>query len=160
ASAVVGSVGAEASTALRDAGIAYRPGATVGLSGLQSRYQAYLAGTPTTEVVAETASGRTVRVLKRWEGRPPTAVHTTISAGGRQGGVRGVASGRGAGAIVAMRASPGRTLAVAGHKAHRMPRIDPLAGRYPPGGAFIIVSAEALLANGVEVNTTIPCNPA
>ena len=44
APAIVGSVGAEASTALRDAGIAYRPGATVGLSGLQSRYQSYLAG--------------------------------------------------------------------------------------------------------------------
>jgi len=159
ASAVVGSVGAEASTALRDAGIAYRPGATVGLSGLQSRYQAYLAGTPTTEVVAETASGRTVRVLKRWEGRPPTAVHTTINASVQQAAVRAVASVRGSAAIVAMQASTGRILAVAGHKAHRMPRIDPLAGRYPPGGAFIIVSAEALLANGVEVNTTIPCNP-
>ena len=159
APAVVGSVGAEASTALRDAGIAYRPGATVGLSGLQSRYQSYLAGTPTTEVVAETASGRTVRVLKTWTGRRPAAVHTTIDGSVQQAAARAVASAPGSAAIVAMQASTGRILAVAGHKARRIPRIDPLAGRYPPGGAFIIVSAEALLAKGMAVNTTIPCNP-
>jgi hypothetical protein len=159
APAVVGSVGAEASTALHDAGIAYRPGATVGLSGLQSRYQAYLAGTPRTEVVAETASGRTVRVLKTWTGRPPASVHTTIDGSVQQAAARAVASAPGSAAIVAMQASTGRILAVADHKARRMPLIDPLAGRYPPGGAFIIVSAEALLAKDMPVNTTIPCNP-
>jgi Penicillin binding protein transpeptidase domain/NTF2-like N-terminal transpeptidase domain/Penicillin-binding Protein dimerisation domain len=158
APAVVGSVGAEASTALRDAGIAYRPGATVGLSGLQSRYQAYLAGTPRTEVVAETASGRTVRVLKTWEGRSPVPVHTTINGSVQQAAARAVASAPGSAAIVAMQASTGRILAVADRKARGIPRIDPLAGRYPPGGAFIIVSAEALLAKGMPVNTTIPCN--
>ena len=35
--------------------------------------------------------------------------------------------------------------------------IDPLAGQYPPGAAFTIVSTEALLAKGVTVNTPIPC---
>src|SRR5262244_3462100 len=102
---VVGSVGAEASTALRDAGIAYRPGTTVGLSGLQSRYQSYLAGTPTTEVVAETASGRTVRVLKTWSGRAPASVHTTIDARVQEAAMRAVAAAPGSAAIVAMRAS-------------------------------------------------------
>ena len=38
-----------------------------------------------------------------------------------------------------------------------MPAIDPLAGQYPPGAAFTIVSTEALLAKGVTVNTPIPC---
>ncbi len=157
APAVVGSVGAEASTALRNAGIAYRPGATVGLSGLQSRYQSYLTGTPWTEVVAETASGHTVRVLKTWPGRAPAAVHTTIDAGVQQAAARAVASAPGSAAIVAMQTSTGRILAVADRKAPSLPSIDPLAGRYPPGGAFTIVSAEALLAKGVAVNTAIPC---
>ena len=40
-----------------------------------------------------------------------------------------------------------------------MPAIDPLAGQYPPGAAFTIVSTEALLAKGVTVNTPIPCTP-
>jgi cell division protein FtsI/penicillin-binding protein 2 len=157
AKAVVGSVGAEASRALRNAGIAYRPGATVGLSGLQLRYQAYLTGTPKTEVVAATARGRTVRVLKTWSGRAPAAVHTTIDGGVQQAATRAVTAASGSSAIVAMQASSGRILAVAGHKAPRMPAIDPLAGQYPPGAAFTIVSTEALLAKGVTVNTPIPC---
>ena len=159
AKAVVGSVGAEASTALRNAGIAYRPGATVGLSGLQSRYQAYLTGTPKTEVVAATARGRTVRVLKTWPGRAPASVHTTIDGGVQQAATRAVAAAPGSAAIVAMQASSGRILAVADHKAPGMPGIDPLAGHYPPGAAFTIVSTEALLAKGVTVNTPIPCTP-
>jgi cell division protein FtsI/penicillin-binding protein 2 len=159
AKAVVGSVGAEASRALRNAGIAYRPGATVGLSGLQLRYQAYLTGTPKTEVVAATARGRTVRVLKTWSGRAPAAVHTTIDGGIQQAATRAVTAARGSSAIVAMQTSSGRILAVADHKARGMPAIDPLAGQYPPGAAFTIVSTEALLAKGVTVNTPIPCVP-
>ena len=159
APAVVGSVGAETSKALRDAGIAYRPGATVGLSGLQSRYQWFLAGTPMTEVVAETASGHTVRVLKTWAGRAPAAVRTTIDASVQLAASRAVAAAPGSAAIVALQASTGRILAVADRKAPGMPRIDPLAGRYPPGAAFTIVSTEALLAKGVTGNTPIPCTP-
>ena len=159
AKAVVGSVGAESSNALRNAGIAYRPGATVGLSGLQLRYQAYLTGTPKTEVVAATASGRTVRVLKTWTGRAPASVHTTIDGGVQQAATRAVAAAPGSAAIVAMQASSGRILAVANHKAPGMPAIDPLDGQYPPGAAFTIVSTEALLAKGVTVNTPIPCTP-
>lgn len=157
AKAVVGSVGNEASKDLRNAGIAYRPGATVGLSGLQSRYQAYLTGTPKTEVVAATASGQTVRVLKTWTGRAPASVHTTIDGSVQQAATRAVTAAPGSSAIVAMQASTGRILAVANHKAPGMPAIDPLNGHYPPGAAFTIVSTEALLAKGVTVNTRIPC---
>jgi cell division protein FtsI/penicillin-binding protein 2 len=159
APAVVGSVDAEASEALRNAGIAYRPGATVGLSGLQRRYQNFLTGTPTTQVVAETANGRRVRTLKTWPGRRPAAVHTTIESGVQQAASQAVAAAPGSAAIVALQASSGRILAVAGHKASRMPGIDPLYGHYAPGAAFTIVSSEALLAKGVNVNTPIPCTP-
>ncbi len=157
APAVVGAVGTEASAALRNQGIAYRPGATVGLSGLQQHYQSYLAGTPTTKVVAETATGHQVSVLKTWPGRPPTAVRTTIDAGVQSAAAKAVASAPGSAAIVAMQASTGHILAVAAHSAPGLPGIDPLAGRYPPGGAFTIVSTEALLASGLPVNTLIPC---
>jgi cell division protein FtsI/penicillin-binding protein 2 len=159
APAVVGSVGAESSPALRNAGIAYRPGATVGLSGLQARYQSYLTGTPKTQVVAATASGRTVRVLKTWSGRAPASVHTTIDASVQQAALHAVSAASGSAAIVALQPSSGRILAVADRKAPGMPKIYPLAGRYPPGAAFTIVSTEALLAKGMGVSTTIPCNP-
>jgi cell division protein FtsI/penicillin-binding protein 2 len=157
APAVVGEVGTEASTALRNQGIAYRPGATVGLTGLQQHYQSYLAGIPATEVIAETAAGHKIQVLMTWRGRPPTAVRTTIEAGVQGAAARAVASAPGSAAIVAMQASNGHILAVAEHQAKGMPAIDPLAGRYPPGGAFTIVSTEALLASGLPVDTLIPC---
>jgi cell division protein FtsI/penicillin-binding protein 2 len=154
---VVGSVGTETSAALRDQGIAYRPGATVGLSGLQRSYQDLLAGTPTMKVVTEKASGRQVSVLRTWRGRPPTAVRTTIDASVQRAATRAVMSAPGAAAIVALNATTGRILAVAGHSRKGMPTIDPLNGRYPPGGAFTIVSTEALLASGLHVNRSIPC---
>jgi cell division protein FtsI/penicillin-binding protein 2 len=159
APAVVGTVGTEASSALRSQGIAYRPGATVGLSGLQQHYQSYLTGTPTTKVVTETATGHQVQVLKTWKGRTPTAVHTTIERGLQSAAVRTVASAPGSAAIVAMQASTGHILAVAEHSAGGMPPIDALAGHYPPGGAFTIVSTAALLDSGLQVNTVIPCVP-
>jgi hypothetical protein len=154
---VVGTVGTETSRQLRDQGIAYRPGATVGLGGLQYHYNSYLAGTPTTEVVTETASGHQVRVLKTWKGHSPAAVHTTIDARVQRAAARAVRSAPGSAAIVAMQASTGHILAVAEHTGRRMTPIYPLAGHYPPGGAFTIVSTEALLASGVQLNTEVPC---
>jgi cell division protein FtsI/penicillin-binding protein 2 len=159
APAVVGTVGTETSAQLRDQGIAYRPGATVGLTGLQKAYQAFLAGSPTTEVVAETASGRHMHVLKTWRGRTPTAVRTTIEAGVQSAAARALASAQGSAAIVATQPSTGHILAVTEHTAHGMPAIDPLNGHYPPGGAFTIVSTEALLASGLEPNSIILCQP-
>jgi cell division protein FtsI/penicillin-binding protein 2 len=47
---------------------------------------------------------------------------------------------------------------VAQHTAGGTPAIDPLAGRYPPGPAFTIVSTAALLAGGLRVNTPVPCH--
>jgi hypothetical protein len=158
APAIVGSVGTEVSAALRDQGIAYRPGATVGLSGLQRAHQRELAGTPTIEVVAETASGRKVSVRARWPGQASVPVRTTIDARVQMAADSAVGSQPRSAAVVAEQASTGRILAVASHRAGGMPAIDPLAGRYPPGPAFTIVSTEALLASGLQVSKTIPCN--
>jgi cell division protein FtsI/penicillin-binding protein 2 len=157
APAIVGTVGTESSAALRDQGIAYRPGATWGLSGLQQHYQNNLAGSPGTEVVTETNSGRQVSMLKTWSGRLPSAVRTTIDFGVQRAAARAVAAAPGSAAIVAMQAGTGHILAVAEHKGRRMPTIDPLAGRYPPGAAFSIVSTEAALANGLQTNQVLPC---
>lgn len=157
APAVVGSVGTEAAPALRDEGIAYRPGATVGLSGLQQAFQSQLAGAPTTEVVAETAAGRPVVVLQRWQGQPSQPVHTTIDAATQRAADRAVDSLPESAAIVAMRASTGDILAVAEHTAPGTPAIDPLAGHYAAGTVFTVISTEALLASGLPVDAAVRC---
>ena len=158
APAIVGSVGTEVSSALRDQGIAYRPGATIGLSGLQKAHQRDLAGTPTIEVVTETASGRLVSVRARWPGQASTPVRTTIDAHVQTAADLAVGSVPASAAVTAVQASTGRILAIASHAAGAMPVIDPLAGHYPPGPAFTIVSTEALLAGGLRVSTPIPCH--
>jgi hypothetical protein len=159
APAVVGSVGTEASAALRDQGIAYRPGATIGLSGLQKAHQHELTGTPTIEVVAETPSGHQVSVRARWPGQSSAPVRTTVDARLQIAADSAVGSGGQSAALAAVQASTGRILAVATHAAGGLPAIDPLAGRYPPGPAFTIVSTEALLADGLSVSTPVPCHP-
>ena len=58
ATGLVGAVGSEINKRLRADGALYAPGTTVGLSGLERKYQRELLGTPTTEVVAVNPAGR------------------------------------------------------------------------------------------------------
>jgi cell division protein FtsI/penicillin-binding protein 2 len=159
ASDVVGSVGTETSPQLRNMGVSYHPGASIGLSGLQRVYQRQLVGTPTTQVVAEAPDGHQVEVLARWPRRPaaPVPVRTTIETPVQQAANNAVTAAPGSAAIVAVQASTGRVLAVSDHPAPGLPRADPLNGHYAPGGAFTIVSTAALLADGLKVNTPIRC---
>jgi cell division protein FtsI/penicillin-binding protein 2 len=158
APAVVGSVGTETSTILRNQGIAYRPGATVGLSGLQKARQRDLAGTPTISVVTETANGRQVAVLQSWTGQDSRPLRTTLDSGLQTAADGAMASLPESATAVAVQASTGRILTVAEHTGAGMPTIDPLAGSYPPGAAFTIVSTEALLASGLSVSRPVPCH--
>lgn len=157
AEAVTGSVGGEASSVLEQEGVPYRPGTTMGLSGLQLAFQRTLVGSPTTEVVEESASGQVVSVLKTWPGRAGTNVSTTIDASVQDAADAAVGAGQTSAAIVAVSANTGRVLAVASNQAAGMPAVDPLDGHYPPGQAFTIVSAEALLGGGFNPGTPIPC---
>ena len=159
ASAVSGSVGSEAAGVLQENGIPYRPGTTVGLSGLQQAFQRTLVGSPTTEVVAENATGHVVSVLHTWTGRTGTDVQTTINAGVQQAANKALQSVGESAAIVAISPATGHVLAVASRGASGMPKIQPLSGKYQPGQAFTIVSTAALLNTGqVGVNTAIPCS--
>ena len=158
APAVVGSVGTETSSVLRDQGIAYRPGATVGLTGLQKARQRDLAGTTTIKVVTETASGHQVAVLASWPGQISRPVRTTIDSTLQLAADNALNGLPQSAAVVAVQSSTGRILTVAKHTAPGTPGIDPLAGSYPPGPAFTIVSTEALLASGLRVSTQVPCH--
>ena len=158
APAVVGSVGTETSSVLRNQGIAYRPGATVGLSGLQKARQRDLAGTPTISVVTETADGRQVAVLQSWPGQNSRPLRTTLDSGLQTAADGAMDSLPSSAAVVAVQSSTGRVLTVAEHTGAGLPAIDPLAGSYPPGAAFTIVSTEALLTSGLSVNRPVPCH--
>ena len=153
---VTGTVGTELAPVLQAQGVSYRPGTTVGVSGLQKVYQRRLAGAARTEVIAENSAGHQVAVLKQWDGTDGTAVRTTIEAGVQQAATSAVAGQPAAAAIVAVQASTGHIIATADH-AGGGTRVEPLAGRYQPGAAFTIVSAAALLSKGTNLSLPIPC---
>lgn len=153
---VVGSVGTETASVLRDNGMAYRPGTTVGLTGLQEAFQRQLTGTPETEVVLQ-QSGLAAVVLHTWPGTPGKSVHTTLNSSVQLAADRALAHRPASAAIVAVQAGTGKILAVASHKAGQMPGLEPLSGRYQPGQAFTIISTAALLSTGLSPGAPIPC---
>ncbi|MGH3156274.1 MAG: penicillin-binding transpeptidase domain-containing protein, partial [Streptosporangiaceae bacterium] len=152
ASDVVGTVGTEVAPSFRAEGVAYQPGNTVGLSGLQQYYQRRLVGAPSTEVVVESDSGRLDQVLSKWSGPAAEPVRTTLDSGAQNAVNRALATTSHPAAIVAVQASTGKILAV-GSKGGT----DPLNGRYSPGQAFTIVSSAALLAGGLSTSDSVPC---
>jgi len=158
APAVVGSVGTETASVLRDDGAPYRPGTTVGLSGLQQTFQRQLTGTPLTEVVLLDKSGEAEQWLHLWPGTPGKAVRTTLDSGVQVAADRALAGLPDSAAIVAVQSGTGRILAVASHSAPGEPGLSPLAGKYQPGQAFTIVSSAAILASGVKPGDPVACH--
>jgi cell division protein FtsI/penicillin-binding protein 2 len=155
---VVGSVGTETAAVLRQNGLPYLPGTTVGLSGLQETYQRQLTGTPRTEVVLQ-RKGVTVRVLKIWPGSSGKPVRTTLQSSIQLAADRALAGLPGSAAIVAVQPDTGQILAVADHSVQGMPTLNPLAGQYQPGQSFTIVSSAAILAApaGVSPGSQVSC---
>ena len=157
ATRLVGAVGNETSPVLRNEGAFYLPGTTVGLSGLEQKYQRQLLGTPTTEVVAVTSTGLRVGVLAQWPGAAGTPVRTTISSKVQGAALAALDGVSGSGEIVAVQASTGEVLAVAQRHVSGVPAVDALNARLTPGTVFTIVSAAALLGTGVRTGTQISC---
>jgi cell division protein FtsI/penicillin-binding protein 2 len=157
---VVGTVGTENAGVLRDEGAAYQPGTTVGLTGLQAAYQRTLAGSPTTDVIAEDSNGHQVGLLREWLGGTGRPVRTTISTPVQSAAQAALAAAPNAGAeLVAVQGSTGKILAVAGHSAPGapLPAGGALNAHLTPGTAFTIVSTAALLGTGVSADAVIPC---
>jgi cell division protein FtsI/penicillin-binding protein 2 len=154
---VVGTVGNETAAVLRTEGVEYRPGTTVGLSGLQQTFQRQLTGTPRTEVVLQQSGHAAVR-LHIWPGTPGTPVRTTLSAPIQVAADNALAGLPESAALVAVQAGTGKILAVASHAGIGTPALDPLSGAYEPGQAFTIVSAAAILSDGRLAPTDpVPC---
>ena len=158
ATGLVGAVGSEINKRLRADGALYAPGTTVGLSGLERKYQRELLGTPTTEVVAVNPAGQQTGVLAQWPGTAGTPVRTTIDSSVQDAALTALDGRPNSGEIVAVRASTGEILAVAQHQASgALPADGALNAKLAPGTAFTIVSAAALAKNDVSPSTSVAC---
>jgi cell division protein FtsI/penicillin-binding protein 2 len=155
---VTGDVGTENSPVLRSAGVAYQPGNTVGMSGLEQAYQDTLTGSPTTSVVVVAPDGHEVSTLWTSQGHAGTPVKTTISAADQTAAARALAGQSDSGEIVAVDSATGGILALGTHAGRLpLPPGGPLNARIAPGMAFSIVSAAAMVSAGVQPGTPLPC---
>ncbi|MGH3261798.1 MAG: penicillin-binding transpeptidase domain-containing protein, partial [Trebonia sp.] len=159
---VVGQVGTENSSALREEGAAYQPGMTVGLTGFEQAFQADLIGTPTTSVVVVNAAGHSVKTL--WSspgGHAGSPVRTTLSSKAQAAAAAALQGAGNSAEIVALDWSSGQIRAIASHETGTvsLPPGGALNAKVEPGMAFSIVSAAALLSSGVDANHPLPCEP-
>jgi cell division protein FtsI/penicillin-binding protein 2 len=152
--ALLGTVGPVTAEQLQKLGDARGPGDDVGQSGLQARYEERLGGTAASAVVIRNAGVPTETLLKKGghRGRP---LRTTLSTG-VQRAAEAALEGDDESALVAVQPSTGDILAVANRPADT--GYDrALAGRYPPGSTFKVVTTAALLARGLSPGDTVDC---
>lgn len=151
---LTGNLGAASADVAKRLGTPYRKGDTVGTDGLQRQFERRLAGRPGLTVQVVDDHGKPVRTVKRFDGSRGRTVRTTLdpavqdAASGALDGVRKPAS------LVAVRPSTGEILAVA-NKPGGYNRA--LLGRYPPGSTFKVITAAAVVADGMSADTPVRC---
>ena len=132
------------------------PGDLVGLTGLEQRYDSQLRGNP--GVTVEAAAGSKARELFTSAARPGKTLRTTIDVD-LQGAADEILSGvKPASAIVAIRPSSGKILALASGPGGKGADTA-AAGHYAPGSTFKLVTALAFLRSGLKPSSTVPCTP-
>ncbi|MFE7751357.1 penicillin-binding transpeptidase domain-containing protein [Streptomyces sp. NPDC057428] len=130
-----------------------------GVFGLEARYDKQLrggGGAATSEVViADRQSGQAEASLTKSSAEPGKPVRTTIDPK-----VQGAAAAAMEGlkvnaALIAVEPSTGNILAVSNRPAGGLNRA--LAGQYPPGSTFKVVTAAAILKAGMKPSDVVEC---
>ena len=154
---VVGTTGPITREILDQLGPPYDGTSQVGRSGLERAYERRLAGTPSTRIQLVDESGSEPVTLRSFAGTPPQPVRTTLDLPTQQRAEAAVGTTAPA-ALVALRPSDGAVRAVVSTPVTQ--EFDrALDGAYPPGSTFKVVTATALLRNGVTLDTAATCPP-
>ncbi|PZS25599.1 MAG: penicillin-binding protein [Pseudonocardiales bacterium] len=154
---LLGRVGDVTAEVLKEAGPSYRAGDQLGLSGLQRALNRQLTGTATGEISVVDAKRQRTAALATIAGTPGRPVRLTLDRAMQDvadAALSGVAQPA---AIVALRPSTGAILAVANSAA--APFDIALAGQYPAGSTFKIITASAALGSGIVTPTSIVACP-
>lgn len=153
---VIGRTGPITAEILKELGPTYQATDTVGLSGLERKYEARLAGTPGRRFVVRDGQGTTVDTLKDVPGQAGQPVRTTIDLRTQKAAEAALATTAPPAALVALQPSTGELRAIVSTPVEE--EFDrALDGRYPPGSTFKIVTTAALLANGTTPTTETTC---
>ena len=155
---LVGTVGPITAEELAALGPPYDPSSTVGQTGLEAAYEKELAGAPGGDIDIVDAGGGSVRTVARFAPKPGMAVQTSIDPA-VQSAAEAALSGVGENAaLVAVEASTGQVLASVSDPASE-PFDQALAGEFPPGSSFKVVTATALIEAGLSASSPASCPP-
>lgn len=153
---LIGRFGEATAERLEELGSPYRIGDRVGLDGLEARFERQLAGLPGIDVHVLDRDGAVVATLASFPATSPEPLHTTLDRGlqaAAEAALDGVAVPA---ALVAVDAASGEVRASASRPLDE-PFNRATRGAYPPGSTFKVVTAYALLANGVHLDSSVDC---
>jgi cell division protein FtsI/penicillin-binding protein 2 len=151
---VVGTVGPVTAERLLALGAPYGPADLVGLSGVEETYERELAGTPQARIVRINRYGREIETLLEANGTPPQNVTTTIDVAVQMAAEQALEGITKPSAVVIVDTETSEVLASVSRPMDGFDRA--FLGTYPPGSTFKIVTAAALLENGMTTTTTSP----
>jgi hypothetical protein len=155
----IGRVGEVTADRLKELGEPYQVGDQVGLTGLEAGRERELAGRPSGEVRLERDGGNeVVATLARIEGAQGAAVATTLDGAVQTAADRALEGVTLPAALVAVDIGTGAVRAVASRPLDQAFN-RALAGRYPPGSTFKIVTAAGLLGSGTAPDAPLSCPP-
>jgi len=158
ASHMVGSLGPITAQELRALGHPYRATDSVGQTGIEQAFERRLAGSPGGAITVVDAAGNTLAAVARFAPHPGTPVQTTIDPAVQQAAESALGAIAGAASLVAVQASTGAVLASVS-----LPGTDAfdiaLAGNYPPGSSFKVVTAADLIEHGLTPSSPASCPP-
>lgn len=155
---LVGSVAPITAEQLRRLGSPYDAASTVGQNGLEQVYERRLAGTPEARIEVIDPGGATVSTLRRFPGHPGRPVATSIDPATQRAAEDALSGVHHDAALVAMRASTGQVLAVVSDPPS-VPFDQGFEGRYPPGSTFKVLTASALIKDGLSPGSSASCPP-
>jgi cell division protein FtsI/penicillin-binding protein 2 len=155
---LVGTVGAVTAQELAALGPPYDQTSSVGQTGLEAAYERQLAGTPGGSIDVVVGVGGPVRTVAQFAAKPGTPVTTSIDPAVQTAAEAALAGVGHDAALVAVRASTGQVLASVSDPASE-PFDQALAGEFPPGSSFKIVTATALIEAGLSTSSAASCPP-
>ena len=153
---IVAEATAEQLEELAEEGIEAPVGTRVPQFGLEAAFDDQLTGSEIHRVgLADTTGGPVTVIIDEVQEEPSSPVETTLDVAVQRAIETALADVDGPAAIVAVDAEDG---AIRGSASRPLSGFDRArAGRYPPGSTFKVVTLEAALAAGYDLDDEVPC---